>query len=46
MPETSSSQLRTRLWDAADRLYVVESRRGRVQVYAKDTDYVDVPADA
>jgi len=24
----------------------VESRRGRVQVYAKDTDYVDVPADA
>ena len=32
--------------DADDRLYVVESRRCRVQVYTKDLDYVDAPADA
>jgi hypothetical protein len=28
--------------DDQDRLFVVDSRRGRVQIYAKDSDYEDV----
>ena len=31
--------------DGEDRAYITDSRRGRIQVYAKDRDYIDAPAD-
>ena len=32
--------------DGEDRVYIAESRRCRIQVYAKDRDYIDAPPDA
>ena len=31
--------------DSDDRVYVTDSRRGRIQVYQKDREFVDAPAD-
>ena len=32
--------------DSEDRVYVAETRRCRIQIYAKDKDFIDAPADA
>ena len=32
--------------DGEDRVYIAESRRCRVQIYAKDRDFIDAPPDA